>query len=289
MKGLNINPVSRTALVTLDYISQTTIPYGKELAEIHHIDQIHPTLSLNEGFNERYRVYPSKIEIRLGGTEKIIRREGNPYILDIACGFTPRGLYMSKEGFHYIGVDLPFVIEQMKPSIDKVTQELVELVECRERINYVIADATNGAQLDAAVSHVSGPITITCEGLLGYMPAYEQKEVAENIYKILSNHGGVWITPDYNSVFEDESHFTINFVFRGVTDRPLAKAASNTKEQSLKMLLDIGFSIEEYTYRPDFKDISALRNLSEDEKISVYNDALNCQECTYIILKCKNK
>lgn len=62
---------------------------------------------------------------------------------------------------------------------------------------------TDGAQLEAAISHMSGPITITCEGLLGYMPAYEQKEVAENIYKILSDRGGVWITPDFSSVFEN--------------------------------------------------------------------------------------
>lgn len=68
----------------------------------------------------------------------------------------------------------------------------------------------------------------------------------------------------------------------------MAQVASSTNEQSRKMLMDIGFLIEEYTYRPDVKDISALRNLDEEEKNSVYDDALNCQECSYIILKCKN-
>lgn len=288
MSGLNINPISSTALGTLDFIRQTTIPYVKELAEIFHMDQIREMFLKEESFRERCRTYPSIIEIRLGGSEKIIRREGNPNILDIACGFTPRGLYMSKEGFHYVGADLPFVMEMMKPGIDKATQEVEELMECRERIKYDVVDATNGAQLDAAISHMSGPITVTCEGLLGYMPAYEQREVAKNIYKILSARGGAWVTPDYSGIFDSESHITTNYIFKGVTDRPLAQAALNTNDQGRKMLMDIGFSIEEYTYRPDFKDISALRNLNEEEKISVYSSDLACQQCSYIVLKCKN-
>lgn len=91
----------------MDFIRQTTIPYVEELAEIFHMDQVREMLFNEDGFRERCRTYPSIIEIRLGGAEKIIRREGNPNILDIACGFTPRGSICQRKDFAMSGPICP--------------------------------------------------------------------------------------------------------------------------------------------------------------------------------------
>ncbi|MEG1028324.1 MAG: DEAD/DEAH box helicase family protein, partial [Oscillospiraceae bacterium] len=47
-----------------------------------------------------------------------------------------------------------------------------------------VVDATDYAAIERATAHMSGPITVTCEGLLLYLPAYEQKEVAKTLKEV---------------------------------------------------------------------------------------------------------
>ncbi|MEG0986226.1 MAG: class I SAM-dependent methyltransferase [Clostridia bacterium] len=286
MSDLNINPISNTATACLGLFQTTDIPYAKEWAEIHEIEK--KTVDMLPGSDSiqlNRLALTVMLEARLKSAESLIRREGNPNLLDLACGFTPRSFYMAKEGVHYVGADLPYVIEQVKPAMTTLLQKHEELQECQSRIRYEIVDATDYSQLEAAVSHLSGPITVTCEGLMGYMPACEQREVATNIHRLLSAHGGVWITPDYNGSFTGTSLFVANYIFSGVTEKTVPQSAWLDKEHACEMFKELGFSVSEYVCRPNIETLSSLRFASGEEKDELYHAN---QAWHFMLMRCNN-
>ncbi len=60
-------------------------------------------------------------------------------------------------------------------------------------------DATNYASLEAALEGIEGSLCITTEGLMMYFTDSEIQTLYSNIRRILSKHGGCWITPDPES------------------------------------------------------------------------------------------
>ncbi|MEG1156727.1 MAG: class I SAM-dependent methyltransferase [Acinetobacter sp.] len=286
MDQLKFNPISHTAIVTMDYLKDTDIPYAADFGRLLNIEQEHQLLVKGSSEYETYFHFTqSKVESRVKGSDYVIRSIGNSNVLDIACGFTSRSVYLSKEGYHYVGADLPYVIEKIKPLVDDFMGSHEELHACKSNLQYSVVDATDYAAIERATAHMTGPITVTCEGLLLYLPAYEQKEVAKNIHKLLSKHGGVWITSDLDEQkYGAHSDAVQNFVFRGVTDKKISPDSFNTCEQALKMLADVGFDIGSEVYQPLMGDITTLASVSEAEREALF--ARNCR-WEFLTLRCK--
>ncbi len=152
--------------IGLDKMNASAIPYSEEMCFLNPI--IH--------------------EIRYNSINHYIRSSGCRYVLDIACGYSPRGMQLAREGFHYYGADFPIVVEELSP----IAREL-GLTNCE----YHAVDATNYASLRNITDQIDGSICIVVEGLGMYLTAAEAQTVRENIARIMHEHeGSIYVTTD---------------------------------------------------------------------------------------------
>jgi anti-anti-sigma factor len=110
-------------------------------------------------------------------------------IVDLPCGYTSRGIRLSRQGRTYFGCDLPAVIDAMVPAVESIIGK-------RESITYHAVDATNYESLEAAFSGNSHDLLVTTEGLLMYFAQSELEEVFSNIPRLLQKYGGSWVITD---------------------------------------------------------------------------------------------
>ncbi len=149
-----------------DGIDPTQIPHSKDMCFLNPI--IH--------------------EIRYSSINHYIRQSGCKNVLDIACGYSPRGMFLAGEGYHYIGADLPVVARELEPITEKTGLDNYE---------YVGVDATNYESLKAAADKLEGPVCIVVEGLGMYLSSQDAAVVRRNIARIMSKHpGSVYVTTD---------------------------------------------------------------------------------------------
>ncbi len=137
---------------------------------------------LNPGFN-------TMVEARFTSTTRLILESGLSRVVDLPCGFTPRGLKMAGTAIDYYGLDLPAVTEKMAPVVESIIGEST-------KIAYRAVDATNLDSLKKALGASKEPVLISTEGMLMYFTQSELDEVFRNIRAILLEHGGEWITVD---------------------------------------------------------------------------------------------
>ena len=110
-------------------------------------------------------------------------------ILDLGCGYTPRGIKLANSGIKYIGVDLPAVIDNLSPIIKDIIGE-------NNNITYKSGDITNYSSILEALGDNKGELFITTEGIMNYLNTYELEEVISNIKRLLKTYGGKWVTCD---------------------------------------------------------------------------------------------
>lgn len=133
--------------------------------------------------------FHSLVEARFNTTNKMIADMGIKQVVDLPCGYTPRGIKLAKSGVKYFGFDLPAVADAMGPAVKEVIGD-------NENIRYEAVDATNYSSLRKALSNADGEIFITTEGMLMYFTQSEIEEVFRNIRRLLLEFGGKWITLD---------------------------------------------------------------------------------------------
>lgn len=131
------------------------------------------------------------MESRFETHNRLIEEMGYTNIVDLPCGFEPRGPRYARKGMQYYGMDLPAVISRVEAAASSVTEE-----EYRSNLHFCSVDATNYDSLRAALKDVQGEIVVTTEGMLMYFNDSELKTVCENIKNLLAEFGGCWITFD---------------------------------------------------------------------------------------------
>ena len=134
----------------------------------------------------------SQVEMRFYGTNEIILNDKTAKIvLDLGCGYTPRGIKLANSNFSkkYIGVDLPEVINTINPIVKDIIGE-------NKNICYHPADLTNFSSICEAIGDNQGELLITTEGVVNYLHQFELEELVNNIKKLLIKYGGKWVTCD---------------------------------------------------------------------------------------------
>lgn len=111
--------------------------------------------------------------------------------VDLPCGFTPRAIEFAKNGRKFVGMDLPATINEVEPAVMSLLDE-----DQKKLVSFKSVDATNYQSLKSAFDGIDGEVCITTEGLLMYLTDSELDAVCDNIKRILSEHGGYWITID---------------------------------------------------------------------------------------------
>ncbi len=181
------NKAFETAKLTSYWLCLAGIPEAIEYGKLINLDEeVDPKVIPHS--EDMCFLNPIIHEIRYSSINHYIYESGCENILDIACGYSPRGLKLAKEGYHYVGADLPVV-----------AKELSEVAKRSgiDNLDYVGIDATNYESLRSAADKLEGPICIVVEGLGMYLNSFDAATVRANIARLMSEHeGSVYITTD---------------------------------------------------------------------------------------------
>lgn len=167
------------------------------------------------------------MEVRYKTIEAMFGKTGYNTIIDLPCGFTPRGISISRKGKKYIGLDLPQTIEEINPVIQSLVEENKDKFS---NLHYHGVDATNLASLEKALEGINEPVCITTEGLLMYFTKSEINTLCDNMYHILKKHGGCWITADPEASLQ--YIMTAQSLYKERFMEIMAKAKKRTEEKA---------------------------------------------------------
>lgn len=197
-----------TAIITSYPRIFTDIPYEKE---------IYNWLSKNCSNNiELNKLLAPELEARFKLTNKLIDSLNITQVLELASGYSSRGLIYSKKGYNYVEMDLEEVVNNKK----KMFKEIFNT-----NINIISGNALEYNDYIKCLEYLdpNKELIILNEGLLRYLTFDEKRKVAENIYKLLKKYGGVWITCDLTPKKfienQDKINTTINSSLNTVTKR----------------------------------------------------------------------
>ena len=170
--------------------------------------------------------YTILIETRFQTMNRLIEHREDRQIVDLPCGYTSRGIRLSRQGRTYFGLDLPAVVDAMAPAVETIIGK-------NENISYHAVDATNYESMEAALAEDSHSLLVTTEGLLMYFVQSELEEVFSNIHRLLQKHGGSWIITDRAYFLHDKEvvHAALNndpqltALYAAITNRAAAATA----------------------------------------------------------------
>lgn len=266
---LAVNPVFATAKGCLGLLKHTGIKEAAQLA-----DEIDLTVQgASDTPPEIIKTYMVSNEARYHIGNILAKESGCDVIIDLPCGYVPRGLVIADMKKKFYGFDLPAVIEEVEPAIRKIATK-----EQQEYLNFRAVDATNYDSLSSAISDVKGSICILTDGLLGYFNEPELNSVCENIRKLLSEHGGCWITADkfsrelgavtFSALTDSDGSIVKEMMSKG--GAKVADIAVNhtviqegTPEEGKKYFAGHGFEIREASYADKVPDLLSLKEMPD--------------------------
>lgn len=181
---------------------------------------------LHEQVKKLFPAYTILIETRFQAMNRLIEHMQDRQIVDLPCGYTSRGIRLSREGRDYFGCDLPAVIDAMIPAV-------ASIIGKSESTSYHAVDATNYESLESALPESSRNLLVTTEGLLMYFVQSELEEVFSNIHRLLQKHGGSWVITDRAYFLCDKEVVaatlnndpTLTAMYAAVTNRAAATTA----------------------------------------------------------------
>ena len=158
-------------------------PFGSQTAKKPVPPEIH------EQVKRLFPAYMILLETRFQAMNRLIESRKDRQIADLPCGYTARGIRLSRQGRIYYGLDLPAVIDTIGPAAAAIIGE-------NSNIRYCAVDATNYDSLKKALSDGTRNLMFTTEGLLMYFNQSELEEVFSNIHRLLRQYGGSWVLTD---------------------------------------------------------------------------------------------
>lgn len=239
------NPVIDTARLTISQLAAAGVREATDLADMFGLKE----------FMNNYRVtgdtvYPFAViqEARYSFINRYVEDSGFANIMDVGCGFSPRGLVMARKGLRYLGCDLESAVNAMSGIVRRVN----ESEKLPGQFSYRLTDITDPSAMTEAAGSMNGEILMCCEGLLIYLGIYEFDSMLSGISSVLHEHGGCFITPDL---------VTSKFM-AGILTAVLGR------EDGMKALLAIGSSISE---KSDTKFTGSLTHMPDDQMQELFS------------------
>lgn len=191
--------------------------YPRIFTDIPHEKEIYEWLSKNYNSEvELNKLLAPELEARFKLANKLIDSLNITQVLELASGYSSRGLTYSKKGYNYVEMDLEEVVNTKKKMFKELFNTNINIIpgNALEYNDYIKCEE----YLDP-----NKELIILNEGLLRYLTFDEKKIVAQNIYKLLKKYGGVWITCDLTPKKfienQDKINTTINSSLNIVTKR----------------------------------------------------------------------
>ena len=269
------NEAFQTAKLTSYWLELAGLPEAIEYAGLIHLnEELNPEIIPHA--KDMCFLNPIIHEIRYRAVNEAIERSGCRNILDIACGYSPRGLLYAGKNYRYVGADLPVVADQLK--------EVVRGLDLKG-LDYVGADATNYASLQEAAALLDGPICIVVEGLGMYLNAAEAETLRRNIARLLAERpGSCFVTTDPGngylfhavilSVYPPErTMMTFGELFEmynwasdgGIT----YETAKRPLEEDLRLYREAGMKVQAVPLLPEGTQLRAFQSLPESAVASL--------------------
>jgi len=147
-------------------------------------------------------------------------------------------------------------IEAVEFDLPGIMREKREIVESilrgsgvrRDNLHLCEGNALDSDALAGAVSGLEGPVAIAKEGLLRYLSRAEQKTLAQNIYRILSSKGGLWVTPDIitrTKVIYDDKARERRQMMSKMTGTDIERNMFEDTTEARKLFEGVGFEVAE--------------------------------------------
>lgn len=272
----NYEEISPTAIVTSYPRIFTDIPYEKE---------IHNWLSSNVHQDVKLtKELAPEIEARYKLVSKLLDKTKITQVLELAAGYTSRGLNYSKKGYTYIEMDLAEVSNNKKRALDSLE------TDTPENLKLLVGNVLEEEDVLKCEKYFKEdePVAVINEGLLRYLTFAEKAEVAKNIHKVLEKHGGVWITSDVtpkkfitsqNAALKD-----FNKNLNTITSRNNLDDRFDDIEHVKRFYNELGFEVVEVHKFNEVKD-----DLYSINELNIYNDKIEetLERAIVVIMKLK--
>lgn len=265
----NYDKITPTAWLVAYRRSFSDIPYAKEIFE--ELGGI-KARSFNEVTDEMLapKIAP-QLEARYKIIDKYIKEVNSDQILEIAAGFSGRGLFMTQNPkITYVEFDLPKAINSKKI----ICQKIMGKNKIPDNLYFAEGNALDIDALSKAASYFKDkPITIVNEGLMRYLNFAEKASLANNIHKLLEQYGGIWITPDITlkKLLGAESDISKGHtqIISEMTGVDIERNRFETEEQARVFFENLGYTIERHSFM-EVKD-----ELLTPQRLNVSDDELN--------------
>lgn len=260
MANSSFESIIPTALHTAYPLIYTDIPYAKEIYEV----------LCEYGFPEdlKNEKLCFEIEARYVLIDKFFKESGITQVLELACGFTSRGLNFCKQStdFVYVELDLPKVIKEKKAILNKVAGDLPS------NLHFVEGNALNSDDINKCLKYfdLSKPIAVINQGLMRYLDFDEKRALTKIVYEVISKNNGIWLTCDLTPakflVTEDKNltgKEDYNKKLTQVTDRNNSAWRFKDQEEVEKFLKEESLKIEWHDF------VESVPMLSSKEKFGL--------------------
>ena len=183
----------------------------------------------NDVFRKVASAYSTAAWVRHYVTDMLFKALRMSTFVDLGCGVNHRGVSFSKmKDIRYYGIDLPRIIDEAR----QATLSLIMGVHLDNRIRLSAVDITDYDSLRFAVN-AREPVFIATEGLMMYLTEKEMLTAAENINRLLSEFGGVWVTNDMYAKELNDSIIDMLFPVSGNDARSAVKTMLSGKTKGL--------------------------------------------------------
>jgi O-methyltransferase involved in polyketide biosynthesis len=200
------------------------------------------------------------MEARMKLVNRILKERGAKQILELAAGFSPRGMAMtSDEAMTFVEMDLAGIMEEKRG----IMKELLARSKISPRPNLYFCDgsALDENDLLAAVKiFKQEAIAVVNEGLLTYLDFEEKAKAARNVHRLLEKYGGVWVTPDL-SLWSGGKAQTINRKVESITNIDMQKISFENEAAAREFFERLGFVVESHSFKEALDELSSPQRL----------------------------
>jgi O-methyltransferase involved in polyketide biosynthesis len=260
--------ISITAKLSAYYRQFSDIAFASEVAALVGAEDAYAKLARDHGLDrDQLTTYAPMFEARYKSVSELIRKSGASQIVELACGYSMRGLDLTRSGtLHYVETDLPGVISTKQELLDEIRRR--HHIAPSPQHHVTVADALDVEQLRIAARGLDPrqPLLVLCEGLMGYLTRAETERVATNIRALLGDHrGGSWIVPDFTFVAEIRNlppeRLRLRTAVTGITQRQLDASAFEDHDDLVSFFGGIGFDTRvssQIDETPSFASLASL-------------------------------
>lgn len=237
VEAYDFSRVSPTALYPVIARGKfTDIPFAKEILDRLKASETFPADAYSPAF----------FEARFKSVSRFIAGLGFTQVLELAAGFSPRGMDLCRRGVVYVETDLPEMIEQKRSLVTAL------LGSTPANLHFAAASVLDPDALLAACACLDRgkPVAVATEGLLRYLTFEEKTVLAGNVHAILTRFGAgagsAWITPDIHLkrwVRERPGSFTNRLVKR--LGREISPNYFDNSAHARAFFESCGFTVEE--------------------------------------------